>query len=99
MSDTPSSSDRRPKIVISRILAVLARVSCLLLCVTGFLLCSAKIAYGDVVALVGTALLGGGALDGFALSRRLELDVTRARARDATHKLEEIQDAHWQLSD
>jgi signal transduction histidine kinase/CheY-like chemotaxis protein len=99
MSDTPSSSDRRPKIVISRILAVIATVAGLLLSVTGILLYSTKLAYGDVVALIGTALLGAGAFYGFTLPRRLEQDITRAHGRDETHKLEEIKDAHWQLSD
>jgi two-component system, sensor histidine kinase len=102
MSDTPSSSDRRSEIRTSRIFALVATVAGLFLSVSGILLCSANIEYGDVVALVGIALLAAGGVYGFALSRRLERIVARGvglRRREETRKLEEIRDAHWQLSD
>ena len=102
MSDTPSSSDRRSEIRTSRIFALVATVTGLFLSVSGILLCSANIEYGDVVALVGIALLAAGGVYGFALSRRLERIVARGvglRRREETRKLEEIRDAHWQLSD
>ncbi len=99
MSDTPSSSDRRPEIRPSRILVSVAMVAGLLLSVAGIILYSTKFAYGEVAALIGTALLGASAFYGFALSRRPELATARLHRRDETHKLEEIKDAHWQLSD
>ena len=102
MSDTPSSSDRRSEIRTSRIFALIATVAGLFLSVSGILLCSANIEYGDVVALAGIALLAAGGVYGFALSRRLERIVARGvglRRREETRKLEEIRDAHWQLSD
>lgn len=102
MSDTPSSSDRRPGIKAPRILALVATVAGLLLSVTGISLYSGKFEYGDVVALVGITLLTTGALYGFALSLRLERVAARDvpfRKREETRKLEEIKDAHWQLSD
>ncbi|WP_045834599.1 ATP-binding protein [Hyphomicrobium sp. 99] len=98
----PSSRRRRQAVRASRICAALALFTGLLMLAGGLAASGAKIDFALAVAFLGTALLGGGALSSIVMSHEWATAIARAirlRKRDDMRKLEEMKDAHWQLSD
>lgn len=102
MGAMPSSRQRRQAVRASRMYAAIAFFAGLFLLAGALAASWPKLDLSLAAALVGTALLTAGALSSILISHtRAEVIArgVRLRRRDGMRKLEEMKDAHWQLSD
>ncbi|MBS0238800.1 MAG: response regulator [Proteobacteria bacterium] len=98
----PSSRPGRQAVRASRMCAAIAFFAGLLMLAGSLAASGAKYDAGLAVAILGTALLTGGAVAGVLMSHEWTGTIARAvrlHRRDKVRKLEEMKDAHWRLSD
>jgi len=98
----PLFRPRRQAVRASRICAAIAFFAGLLMLAGGFAASGAKLDLSLSATVLGTALLAGGAVASILMSHEWTWVIARAirlRRHGQMRKLEEMKDAHWQLSD